>query len=681
MFRLRRCLVNVLLLGVGLLIVSGNVLAAPESITVISSEKKGDSLEQFAITELKDAAKGFGYSYEVLTEMPGRKVERTLIIIGRAETNAVIRGLIKSGFIKPETRAEGYALKIGPTPYAKGKTVVIAGADSAGTLYGTMDFIHYYLAKLKDNSLEDTDIHESPRLELRGIWSWGGKIYNYKMFFDQMARWKMNIAVLWHEELPKNAKEVQDYAHSRGIKLIWGYSWGWPGQPKRGFTKGIHDRWKKKILNECQRYYDTLGELDGIYFQVNTERPTAEKREKYKDDPYGDVFMDWVAPIAGELLRRHPDLWISCGIHWEGVKGNYELIGKADPRCNLMWENFPGSRGEEKSAIPKKLVSLRGAKEDVGFVLKGFYGQVGGGDPMLVKKEVIEALANQRQRAWVGKERAWKRNLHYAQDVIKTMAESPAKRKVVVCLLESSLWEGRPWLAVGYIAEALWNPYRSSEDIVNMVRSSGFAYDISPAPEIKLPLPVMRSESGQEETFDPQTGYFKGLFYVTKKEKEPILTIFPATRMVVGPAAEDLEINLEMRLPEGGMGGILFRYKNIQNFDLVNIDTDRDKVCWERREAGRRRPGARKRIGRDIANNQWIPVSVKVQGERVKVTIDGKEVIDTSRKLPLPGGHYGFFVGSNPADYRNIQVKIREGEKTAVWHFRTSPTRLSAFKR
>jgi len=42
-----------------------------------------------------------------------------------------------------------------------------------------------------------------------------------------MARLKMNMLTLWNDCAPLNLREVVDYAHSRGIRLICGYHWGW----------------------------------------------------------------------------------------------------------------------------------------------------------------------------------------------------------------------------------------------------------------------------------------------------------------------------------------------------------------------------------------------------------------------------------------------------------------------
>ena len=42
-----------------------------------------------------------------------------------------------------------------------------------------------------------------------------------------MARLKFNELIIWNDFVPLNIREVIDYAHSYGIKVNLGYSWGW----------------------------------------------------------------------------------------------------------------------------------------------------------------------------------------------------------------------------------------------------------------------------------------------------------------------------------------------------------------------------------------------------------------------------------------------------------------------
>jgi hypothetical protein len=179
----------------------------------VAGPEKSAALEEFAIDELVAAVAR-------LPRPAGADARELVIIVGQPNANQAVKRLLTESpdsqrAVRLETRREGYALRL------DGNKVLIAGVDGLGTLYGTMDFIHYYLPKVWSGAITSLDLHEAPKIELRGIWSWGGRICNYELFFDQMARWKLNLAILWHARVPKNAAAVQDYAASRGIKLIW----------------------------------------------------------------------------------------------------------------------------------------------------------------------------------------------------------------------------------------------------------------------------------------------------------------------------------------------------------------------------------------------------------------------------------------------------------------------------
>lgn len=60
-----------------------------------------------------------------------------------------------------------------------------------------------------------------------GMWTWGGRIYHWTRYLDNMQSTGMDTVVLWHYHAPANAMEIQEYAHALGIKVIWGFNWSW----------------------------------------------------------------------------------------------------------------------------------------------------------------------------------------------------------------------------------------------------------------------------------------------------------------------------------------------------------------------------------------------------------------------------------------------------------------------
>ena len=112
---------------------------------------------------------------------------------------------------------------------------------------------------------------------------------------------------------------------------------------------------------------------------------------------------------------------------------------------------------------------MRGKKEDIGYVLKGFHANMGGGDPQLIADmAALGKLAAERPLD-PGNEAGWRENLPHALSALKEMASSPARRKSVTLLMEDGLWEIRPWFPVTLAAEAMWDPYRDAKDLAGRI--------------------------------------------------------------------------------------------------------------------------------------------------------------------------------------------------------------------
>jgi hypothetical protein len=342
-----------------------------------------------------------------------------------------------------------------------------------------MDFIHYYLPKVWSGAVTSLDLREAPKIEFRGIWSWGGRICNYELFFDQMARWKLNLAILWHARVPKNAAVVQEYAASRGVKLVWGFSWGWAEGTDWNNPDSIA-RTEQTIRDSFEKEYAPLKPF-GIYFQSNTEGGAATGQ--------GEKFVGLVNRAAGKILSEHPNLWISCGVHFSSFVRDWQVLKGVDPRLNIMYEDIGSVPFTYASAALKpedlevcpKLDALRGGDEDVGYIFKGFANAAGGGDPQLIKDEDTLKKLTTEYGVDAGNEEGWRRNLAYGMQVLKGLDQSPAKRKVVTMLMERGMWETRPWYPVCVVAEAMWNPYQKPKDLQARVDACGEVVSISAA--------------------------------------------------------------------------------------------------------------------------------------------------------------------------------------------------------
>ena len=120
---------------------------------------------------------------------------------------------------------QGYLYREGDTLYTK---ILVSTMEDAERIFD--------ISNRLTKGYFDTPFHEklpvwskisAPDVEDRGIWTWGHTIYDYRSFMDNMLRLKMNEIVVWNDYAPINAREIADYAHSLGMKLIWGFAWGW----------------------------------------------------------------------------------------------------------------------------------------------------------------------------------------------------------------------------------------------------------------------------------------------------------------------------------------------------------------------------------------------------------------------------------------------------------------------
>ena len=215
--------------------------------------------------------------------------------------------------------------------------VTIKGGDGNGVLYGAVDFIGEYingvLTASEDIFLENAfesvfdkpfpsfSKKSVPSIKERGIWSWGHCVYDYKKFFENMAKLKLNMAVIWNDEVPTNALEVINYAHSFGIKVYFGYAWGWDNKQNQSdyLTKEAIAKLKESCVKKYEETHLPLG-LDGIYFQSFTETTN----EYMGDKTIAEVVTGLVNEISGELLRLYPDLKIQFGLHALSTKNHLD---------------------------------------------------------------------------------------------------------------------------------------------------------------------------------------------------------------------------------------------------------------------------------------------------------------------------------------------------------------------
>lgn len=371
-----------------------------------------------------------------------------------------------------------------------GDRVTIEGADERGVLYGAEDWLRRYAARLNvdfggdyrgkrfrpfEDPCPPVTMTGAPGVKRRGIWTWGHVIYDYRGFFDNMARQKLNTLTVWNDFPPVNGADVVRYAHDRGIDVVWGFSWGW-GAGEIDLTDDRQlDAWEARILNEYDDGYDALGG-DGIYFQMATE---------FDEGPESAAFaahlVRWVNRISGSLLARHPGLRIEFGLHTTSVRSVLPVLAGVDDRVDIIWEDcgsFPFSYHSERTGDFAEtmervdtMLALRGDREHAGFVCKGvstlFWPEFKNLTGPALLGEADEARIRRRMdavRPEIRFEQAgWLQNGDRLADAAKRLT---ACRGSVTLLCEDGCYERAQWMPVAMFAEAMWDPAASGAELV-----------------------------------------------------------------------------------------------------------------------------------------------------------------------------------------------------------------------
>ena len=375
--------------------------------------------------------------------------------------------------------------------------VVVAGADSSGVLYGVVELNKKLASVTPDDpkeipqaldNLREFSAYESPLIENRGIWSWGYVIYDYRRFIDNMARLRMNRLLFWNDDAPLNCQEIIDYAHSRGVKVVLGFAWGW-GMDSLDPTSSEHRRLiKDDVLCRFGTQYKHLG-MDAIYFQTFTE--TSDKQ--IGGTPIALLARDWVNDIGGALLDKYPELRIEWGLHATSILDNYKYLESLNPRITIVWEDAgvipyaydpvakfdsassPQTLGNIDATIDysKKLATFRPGSE-FAMVAKGWttlrwtteFEHLG---PFIMGERAPEFVRNrlrERQPRWDQVDALWLANCPYALRFFQEVRACSRSKMTVLGLIEDGLFEEKIQFSAALLSEMLWNPRRSVEEVL-----------------------------------------------------------------------------------------------------------------------------------------------------------------------------------------------------------------------
>lgn len=398
--------------------------------------------------------------------------------IGTSENNANIKAEFANA--SPEelaalSHSEGYAIRV------HDDTVWIAGADESGVLWGCVDFYGKYLVKHEytyddqyfcnpiEHAFADFACASSPSVSGRGIWTWGHVIYDYRGFIDNMVRLKMNTLIVWNDYVPVNAAEMIEYAHSCGIRVIWGFAWCWDTDCAR-FSMDAFDEYSTEVCEKYEKEYAHLGG-DGIYFQSFTELDT----EYIGDVLIADAVTQFVNQTASRIYEKHPNLELQFGLHANSVKDRLAYIANTDPRIRIVWENcgsFPFAYHPHEVAnfgqtcdFVREIAKLRGADDRFGVVTKGLtkldwsaFEHLDGAVNIGVSSEYRrDERVRRKHKIWRYVQAYWLTHADYAIEMVRLMAESKNGDLDITALVEDGMFEKEIMYPIALYSEMLWN--------------------------------------------------------------------------------------------------------------------------------------------------------------------------------------------------------------------------------
>jgi hypothetical protein len=438
------------------------------SVSLVAAQAKDGTIEAYTLDELRRVlSEGAKAAVAGPTDrIPGG---RNVVVLGTAGGNPAVKELISTGFLKAPQHPQGYSMRCKPNADGQGHWMLAAaGTDARGALYALRDLEHYEMRHFRPQdgqiSAEAFERADYPRIEHRGHWIWGCDMPDKKAWLENMSRWKLNEWIEWDNYLPKKAKEYVDFAHSRGIDVVWGFGWGW--NPSWNFKvppeldRSVGGVWfcpssefnrrffRREILKKVRELYVPTG-ADGIYFQSFTEGAKCQC-PLCKGKTMGQLMLEFVNPIVDDIKKKFPNLWVSCGIH--ANYGKYDDLKQLDDRCNIYWENCNSG------------TSVRGPNEDFGYIYKSIpYGHgfsaTCPADPPYTEESLRQSMqSNDKWYTLVGsidKYRAYMRNF---QQWGRNFLRKPSSNKHASVVADCSVFCRRTPFAHAALAEAQWNP-------------------------------------------------------------------------------------------------------------------------------------------------------------------------------------------------------------------------------
>lgn len=453
-----------------------------------------------------------------LEEKLGREVPISRAATRDSAAEVLLNLRVEAGACAADADGEEYALDVREEDGRQ--LVTLVGKSEAALYYGVVDFLSFYLPRIPFSVSRDFNLEHlfevcferplpkvsytrRPAIRHRGIWTWAHCILDYRKFFTNMSLLKLNEVTLWVDEMPTNAAEVIAYAHSRGIRVFIGFSWGWglrctefrisdcfDGEKVAAFAEGVADFTREKIL---------AASADGIYFQSFTETGDSE----IGGVNIAEAVVRWVSGISARLYREFPTIEIRFGLHATLVANSLDRFAALDRRMKIVFEDcgaFPyaydPTRTEDFDAtrdFASRAVRLCDEGR-FGCIYKGmptlpWYRLLPDGtqvgafrhitEPFLLGEagaEAVDALLTDRREAWKYCQAEWIKNADYVRRETEAIARETGGDATIQLLCEYGALEKGLFLPLLLASELLWNPTECTIDITERVMRSPLLY-------------------------------------------------------------------------------------------------------------------------------------------------------------------------------------------------------------
>lgn len=277
--------------------------------------------------------------------------KRDAIVVGVPSKNATLRGLLGEDAVK-RLPSGGYMIK---TMFKEGRNIVVVAGDTpSAVLWGVFDLLDVVAPGLegrmadyhgrypglffKGGKIPSYECVRAPETPVRSVFAWGHVLDDYNATFREMARARFNRAIIWNDQQVVNAKDVVDCAHSWGIEVYWGFSWGWGLNCDEADVHQL-DKMSDSIVDEWKRIWKPMGG-DGIYFQSFTETESQEIAGR----SVAETVTELVNKTAKRIHADSPKTDIVFGLHSNSMRrpGAMDSIAKTDSSLEILWENCGG---------------------------------------------------------------------------------------------------------------------------------------------------------------------------------------------------------------------------------------------------------------------------------------------------------------------------------------------------